>query len=76
MTVDSSKDILRELHAITLQLKEVNKNIRALTETYKKANPAPKDLTIDGEGLTIRYNEEDSDFFDRHPPIETVEKMW
>lgn len=74
MAVDSTKDILRELHAITLQLKEVNKNLRAFTEAYKKANPAPKDLTIDGEGLTIRYNEED--FFDRHPPIETVEKMW
>lgn len=74
MAVDNSKDILRELHAITLQLKEVNKNTRALTEAYKKANPAPKDLTIDEEGLTIRYDEED--FFDRHPPIETVEKMW
>lgn len=74
MAADSSKDILRELHAITLQLKEMNKNICALTEAYKKANPAPKDLTIDEEGLTIRYNEED--FFERHPPIETVEKMW
>lgn len=74
MAADSSKDILRELHAITLQLKEMNKNIRALIEAYKNANPAPKDLTIDEEGLTIRYNEED--FFERHPPIETVEKMW
>lgn len=74
MAVDNSKDILRELHAVTLQLKEVNKNFRAFTETYKKANPASKDLTIDEEGLTIRYDEED--FFDRHPPIETVEKMW
>lgn len=74
MAADSSKDILRELHAITLQLKEMNKNIHALTEAYKKANPAPKDLTIDEEGLRIRYNEED--FFERHPPIETVEKMW
>lgn len=74
MAADSSKDILRELHAITLQLKEINKNIRALTEAYKKANPAPKDLAIDEEDLSIKCNEED--FFERHPPIETVEKMW
>ena len=76
MAADSSKDILRELHAIALQLKDLNKGIRALTEEYKKANPAPKDVTIDEEGPTIRYDEEDLDFFERHPPIETVEKMW
>lgn len=57
MAVDSDKDILRELHAITLQLKDLNKGVRALTEAYKKANPAPKDLTIDEEGLTIRYDD-------------------
>lgn len=75
MAADSSKDILRELHAITLQLKELNKITRALTEAYKKANPAPKYLTIDGEGMTIAYDDKD-DLLDHHPPIETVEKMW